>query len=234
MTTPPSTRRFARRPAENPARSEILLDIAGHVPPSRERASADPALRARKIAAHAALATSATAGVLALPPGPLGWVTIAPELYATWRMQRQMVSDIASACGRRDSLGREQMLYCLFGHTAAGAFRDIVIRVGERYLVRRAPLSTLYAIANKIVLRIAQRSASRVVTRWIPALGAAAVAGYVYLDTAKVADTAIALFENEVLVGDVDATGATVVPAGRVRTVRDARRQSAVPMPPGQ
>ena len=69
------------------------------------------------------------------------------------------------------------------GHTAAGVFKDLVVQVGERYLVRRTPLAGLYAVGNKIALLIAQRSAGRLVTRWVPALGALGVAGFVYVDT---------------------------------------------------
>ena len=42
-------------------------------------------------AAKAALA----AGTLALPPGPLGWATIAPEMLAVWHIQRQLVEAAA-------------------------------------------------------------------------------------------------------------------------------------------
>src|SRR5690606_24777320 len=140
------------------------------------------------------------------------WLTIAPELYAVWKQQAQLVSDIAGAYGKRQLLTREQMLYCLFSHTAAGAFRSLVIRVGERYVIRRAPLSALYAIANKIALRIAQRSAGRIVTRWVPALGALGVAGYVYYDTGKVADSSIELFSRDVKIeGELEVEGANAL-----------------------
>jgi hypothetical protein len=103
------------------------------------------------------------------------------------------------------------MLYCLFSHTSAKAFQDIVVRVGERYLIRRAPLSVLVAIANKIALRIAQRSAGRMITRWVPAVGALGVAGFVYVDTGKVADNSIDFFERDVKIeGSVETATAEV------------------------
>ncbi len=203
MPTLSTSTRFASRvPPEQTPYTEQILELVGSVPPSREAAHEDPASRSRIIASRASIATASLAGALSLPPGALGWLTIGPELVSVWRMQRQMVADIAGAYGRTDLLTREHMLYCLFGHTAAGAFRDIVIRAGERYLVRRAPLSALYAIANKIALRIAQRGASRIVTRWFPILGSVGIAGYVYLDTAKVADAAIAMCDAHELVDD--------------------------------
>jgi hypothetical protein len=199
---------FASRVSGEPGLAEKLLDLVGRIPTPRERKAADPAARARVIARTAAAKAAASAGTLALPPGPIGWLTIAPELYAVWKIQAQMVADIAGAYGKPELLTREQMLYCLFSHTAAGAFRDLVIRIGERYVIRRAPLAALYAIGNKIALRIAQRSAGRMVTRWVPALGALGVAGYVYFDTGRVADASIELFAADVRIeGELEVEG---------------------------
>ena len=183
-----------------------LLDLVGDIPAARESQSAAPDARARSIARLAAGKAAASAGALALPPGPLGWLTIAPELYAVWRIQAQMVADIAGAYGKPELLGREQMLYCLFSHTSAKVFQDLVVRVGQRYVVRRAPVSALYGIANKVTLRIMQRSASRLVTRWVPLLGAMGVAGYVFVDTGRVADASIELFAADVRIeGQVES-----------------------------
>lgn len=192
--------RFSRRASVKPGATEQLLEMVGSIPRPRTRARVEARQLAQRVGMRASMKTAATAGALALPPGVLGWITIAPELYVVWKMQRQMVSDIAGLYGASDRLNREQMLYCLFGHTAAGAFRDVVIRAGERFIVRRAPLSALYAIANKIVLRVAQRSATRVVTRWVPLAGSIGIAGYVYMDTGKVAETTIALFESGMVI----------------------------------
>lgn len=219
MPKPDPAKRFSSRTAARDSLSERLLDLVGDIPAPRTTVSRNPGVRTKVLARSTAIKAAATAGTLALPPGPLGWLTIAPELLAVWKMQRQMVADIAGVHGREDLLSREQMLFCLFGHTAAGAFRDVIIRAGERYLIRKAPLSALYAIANKVVLRIAQRSASRLVTRWIPVAGALGVAGYVYIDTGKVADTAIALFQSDVSI-EGEASVAEPVAAKRKRVPR--------------
>jgi hypothetical protein len=224
---------FARRISGDPGLAEKLLDVVGRIPTPRESESAEPEARARQIARNTAIKSAASAGTLALPPGPLGWLTIAPELYAVWKMQAQMVADIAGAYGKPELLTREQMLYCLFGHTAAGAFRDLVIRVGQRYVVRRAPLSALYAIGNKVALRVAQRSAGRVVTRWIPALGALGVAGYVYLDTGRVADTSIELFAADVRIeGEIEVEGVAAMADAEDAAAPAPRKRAARPKSP--
>jgi hypothetical protein len=194
---------FARRVGDHGV-VERLLDLVGDIPDSDEPHAAQPRARSRALGRAAAAKAASTAGALALPPGPLGWITIAPELYAVWKIQAQMVADIAAAHGKHHQLTREQMLFCLFSHTAASAFRDLVIRIGERHVVRRAPLSALYAIANKVAIRIAQRSASRLVTRWVPVVGAIGVAGYVYIDSGRVADASIGLFSTAITIEDGD------------------------------
>lgn len=219
-----SVQKFAVRMGERPTLADRLLDLVARIPTPREKEADVPAERASQIARAAAAKSAAAAGALALPPGALGWITITPELYAVWRLQAQMVADIAGAYGKTHLLGREQMLYCLFGHTAAGAFEDLIVRVGERWLIRRTPLSSLYAVGNKVAMLIAQRSAGRMVTRWVPVVGALGVAGFVYVDTGKVADTAIELFEHDVEVEEileavpVKTTSETRKPAKRAKT----------------
>jgi len=228
MKKPGSKQVFATRVSGQPGLVEKLLDVIGNIPEPREVRSDDPRQRSRAIARGSAAKAASAAGALALPPGPLGWLTIAPELYAVWKIQAQMVADIAGAHGKRDLLTREQMLYCLFSHTAAKAFRELVIRMGERYVVRRAPLSTLYAIANKVSVRIAQRSASRLITRWIPAVGALGVAGYVYVDTGRVADTAMDLFAADVRIeGELEVEGISALADAEQRAGRRTRANGA-------
>src|SRR5574342_881710 len=115
--------------------ARAILDVLARVPGTRERPTERPAERARQIAESAARRASVTAGALALPVGPIGWLTILPELMAVWRIQVQMVADIAGAYGKHATLTREHMLYCLFRYAAAQAVRDLVVRMGRRMLV---------------------------------------------------------------------------------------------------
>jgi hypothetical protein len=108
-----------------------------------------------------------TSGALALPPGPAGLITILPDLVAVWRIQAQMVADIAGAFGKAAVLSRAQMLYCLFRHSAAQAVRDLLVRFGERQLFQRA--------AARVGVRVAQRTIAKSVSRWLPIVGVVGV-----------------------------------------------------------
>lgn len=198
-------RALAVRPADDGSKPDVagrigaaILDFVGQVPPSQAAPSPTPAAAARELARRAAAKAAATAGGLALPPGPLGWLTVLPELVAVWRVQAAMVADIAALYGRQGTLTREQMLYCLFRHTASQAVRDLVVRAGERWLVRKATLGVLQSITRRIGMRLSERAVASAASRWLPVVGAMGVAGYAWYDTQQVAKAAIALFEREV------------------------------------
>lgn len=177
--------------------STAVLDMAGHIPPSRATAAAQPLEAARALTRTAAQQAAAVSGSLALAPGPLGLLTLLPDLVAVWRIQSQLVSDIAAVYGQSASLRKEHMLYCLFKHSAAQAVRDLAVRAGERWLIRQASGAALQAIAQRLGVRLSQQLVGAGAARFMPVLGAVGVGGYAYYDTTRVAASAIALFESQ-------------------------------------
>ena len=199
--------KLVARPSDSDVATTIASAILGFIadiPKSTERKRRDPTDSSRSTANSAAANAAMAAGALALPPGPLGWLTILPEMVAVWKIQAQMVADIAAFHGKKAMLTEEQLIYCLFKHTAAQAVRDLVVRVGERTLVRRASLRVLQTIAQKIGVQVTQRAIGKGLSRWLPVIGAVGVGAYAYFDTAQVATTAIELFS-----GDLDLQPAT-------------------------
>ncbi|OGB12654.1 MAG: hypothetical protein A3E51_03805 [Burkholderiales bacterium RIFCSPHIGHO2_12_FULL_67_38] len=175
---------------------QAILSVVGRVPASKERKSKTPADDARKKANAAAAKAALTAGALALPPGFVGWLTILPEMVGVWKIQRQLVADMAALYGKQSTLTPEQVVYCLFQHTAAQGVRDLVVRVGQRTLVRRASPLLIRTLTRRIGAKLAQRVAGKSAARWLPIVGAVGVGAYAYVDTAQVAATAIDLFEG--------------------------------------
>jgi hypothetical protein len=192
---------------------EAIVGSITRIPTTQLAESPLPAEAARGIAHHAALKAAAAAGTLGLPAGPIGWLTIFPEMMKVWQIQTQMVADLAGVYGQTACLSREQMTYCLFRHGAAMAVRDLVVRMGERYLVKRVSLQAFQAIAKRVGIKVSQRALGKALSRWVPVLGAVGVAGYAYFDTAQVAKTAIELFEGGLMIDPPDETGAST-PAG--------------------
>lgn len=178
--------------------SEALRTLVAKIPPSAETAVDDPIARARTLAKNAAFSAAALSGAMSLPPGPFGLLTVLPDLLAVWRMQQQLVADIAAAFGKREQLTPETMIICLFEHGSSAETARLLARYGDRVLVRHVAESTLRQLLGKIAIRISQRLAAKGFSRWLPVLGALGVGAYAYYDTSQVAATAIELFSKEI------------------------------------
>ena len=187
----------ARREQAAGTLAQAILDVLGDIPKTSKRESVSPEPAAREVANAAAAKAALFSGGLALPPGPFGWLTVLPDLIGIWRLQSQMVADIAALYGKTGDLGREQMLYCLFRHAAAQAVRDMAVRVGNRMVVNQMTVRALQSVAERVGVKLTQRSVGAAAARWIPIVGAVGVGAYAYYDTAQVARTAIELFRGE-------------------------------------
>ena len=178
--------------------ADAIENLVARVPPSREQSREEPAAAARAIARKAAVRAATLSGALALPPGVFGLLTVLPDLVAIWRIQAQMVSDLAGLYGKAMELTRTHMLYCLFRHASSQLARDVVVRAGQRFVVTQLSGGALRSVLTSIGISVSQRVAGTTASRWIPVLGAAAVAGYAYFDTLQVANTAIKLLEGKI------------------------------------
>src|ERR687897_2140133 len=161
----------------------VLFKVINEIPSSAEKRSSDAVLRARKLTAEASFRAAAISGALALPTGPLGWLTVLPDLAAIWRLQAQLVADIGAVFGKRGKLTEESIIYCLFRHAAAPVVRDLVTRMGERVIVRRVSVRAAEHLLESIGIRVIQRVVRGGLWRFLPVIGAIGVAGYAYYDT---------------------------------------------------
>lgn len=164
--------------------------VIADVPAPRTHAVSDPERQAEQVARRAAKQAAILSGSLALPPGPLGMLTVLPDIYLIWKTQRQMVADIFALYGRTAELTRVHMLYCLFRHAASQVMRDVVVRAGQRMVVQQLSGGALRTIVNRVGVNVSQRVVGTAASRWVPLAGAAAVGAYAYWDTLQVAKTA--------------------------------------------
>ena len=176
----------------------ILLKVIYEIPTSAEKETSEALIRSRKLISEASLKAAAISGALALPPGPLGWFTILPDLAAIWRLQAQMVADIGAVFGKQGKLTEESLIYCLFRHATAQVMRDLVTRMGQRVVVQRGSLRAAENVLESIGIKLVHRVARGGLWRLLPAIGALAVAGYAYYDTEQVGQTAIEFFSKEI------------------------------------
>lgn len=178
---------------------DALENVVAGVPKTREHAVEAPAAAARRLGRQAATRAAAVSGTLALPPGILGLLTVLPDLVAIWRIQAQLVADIAGLYGKEMQLTRTHLVYCLFRHAATHVARDFAVRAGERFVIRQASSGALRSAIGSVGMSLTQRVAGTTASRWLPVVGAVAVAGYAYFDTMQVAKTAVKMLELSTL-----------------------------------
>jgi len=182
--------------------TQAILHVISTVPDSDERIEKNPKERAQSLITTASMKAAGVAGVLALPPGPLGLLTVIPDLVTIWHIQRQLVADIAMVYGKSRVLGPEVMLWCLFKHGGAQAVNQLLIKAGEKLLVRRTTLKGLQQIAGKIGIRVTQKLLGRGLSRFLLVLGAGIMAYIAYSDTTSIGATCIETFEKEIEIED--------------------------------
>jgi hypothetical protein len=192
--------------------SGLIERVIADVPQARVGAMPNPAQAAERIAREAARNAALVSASLALPPGPLGMLTVLPDLFVIWKIQRQLVADIFALHGRSVELTRTHMLYCLFRHMASQVLRDVVVRAGERAVVRQLTASALSSTLTSLGISVAKRVTGTSASRWVPLVGAAAVGAYAYWDTLQVARTAgkvLATTRPPASTGDMSSADAT-------------------------
>ncbi len=192
----------------DPAAREVtgaIERVIADVPAPRSHPVARPDDEASALARKAAQRAAMVSGSLALPPGPLGMLTVLPDIYVIWRIQRQMVADIFGLYGRTGELTRTHMLYCLFRHAASQVLRDVAVRAGQRVVLQQLSSGALKGALTRVGATVTQRLAGTAAARWVPLAGAAAVASYAYWDTLQVAKTARRLLADP---GERPARGA--------------------------
>ena len=188
----------------------VIERVIAEVPAPRTHAVEHPQEAAERIARLAAQRAALVSGSLALPPGPIGLATVLPDLLLIWHTQRQMVADIFAVHGRTAELTRTHMLYCLFRHAASQVLRDLVVRSGQRFVVRQLSSSALSAITGRVGASLGRRVLGSATSRWIPLAGAAVVSAYAYWDTLQVARTA-----QKLLAGDTPEPQSRSADTGR-------------------
>lgn len=184
-----------RGPAAQAARA--ILGLLAVRPRAEPASGGTPAERAQALTQQAARRAAGISATAALAPGPLGLLTLLPDLVGVWTVQAQLVADIAAVYGRAATLSREEVLYCLFRHSSSQLLRDVVVRSGSRFLVRRLTGFMLRRLALGIGRVAGRRALGKLAARFVPLAGAGLVGRYAYLDTQQVAQTAIELFGAE-------------------------------------
>jgi hypothetical protein len=175
--------------------STLLFELITDIPESLYSPTENSDDKINKLIRQAAVKASMVSATLSVPAGVTGVLTSIPDIAAIWRIQAQLVSDIAATYGKFAQLSREAMVWCLFRHSAAQLVRDIAVRTGSRIVVQKLSLAALEVLLKKIGLKISTKLLGKIALRAIPAIGAIGNGAYSFYDTYEVGKTAAAYFK---------------------------------------
>jgi hypothetical protein len=175
--------------------SALLFELITDIPESLHSPTENSDEKIKKLIRQAAVKASLVSATLSVPAGVTGVLTSVPDIAAIWRIQAQLVSDIAATYGKFAQLSREAMVWCLFRHSAAQLVRDIAVRTGSRIVVQKVSFAVLETLLKKIGLKVSTKFLGRAALRAIPAIGALGNGAYSFYDTTEVGKTAAAYFK---------------------------------------
>ena len=143
--------------------------------------------------ASTALTNSAISGGASLVPGPWGMLAVVPELILVIRNQIALIYDIAAANGKKDMMTKElaAMVFVSAMGTSAGG---LLVVHGGKYLVKRASLQVFQRIVVILGGKITQQALKSVISKWLPGVGAAAMAVWTNYMTRQIGNKANEIF----------------------------------------
>ena len=154
-------------------------------------------------------------GALSLVPGPLGMAAAIPEILLVIRNQVKMVYEIGVAYDKDEVLTRELLLGITMSAAGVGTI-GLVAMHGSKVIVKRASLRVLQKMVGLLAGKITQQVLKSMVAKWVPFLGAAAIAVWTRYTTASIGRTAKQVLQLDITVehDDVADHDMVVEPAG--------------------
>lgn len=146
---------------------------------------------------------AAISGGFNLVPGPWGLVGIAPELTLILRNQLLLIYDIGMAYDQQKALTKELLAAVLLESLGVGA-GSLVVMQGSKILVKRVSLRFFQKVIALLSGRVTQQALKSALSKWVPILGAAAMATWVHYTTNKIGRNAAELLSKEIVVEEVE------------------------------
>jgi uncharacterized protein (DUF697 family) len=141
------------------------------------------------------------AGAANMVPGPWGALAIVPEITLIVRNQIQMIYDIGVAHGHEAHIDGTFLLN-IFATVMGGAGIGLATVQGGQLLMKRPALRILQKIIVWLGGKITQRVLKQFIAKWLPVVGAAAMAVWARQSTLDLGRKAAELLRHEVIWGD--------------------------------
>lgn len=163
-----------------------------------------------------------------LVPGPWGLVGIAPEIILVFKNQLSLIYDIGVAYGQSEILSKELLAGVLLDAFGIGA-GSLFVMYGRKLLVKRASLRVFQRIIALLTGKVTQQSLASALSKWVPVLGAAAMATWVHYMTKRIGRRATEIMAHDISLDEVEADDeSSVQPDGEAISPGSTEEQTAV------
>lgn len=150
-----------------------------------------------KLISSTALTNSAISGGASLIPGPYGMLAVVPEIILVTRNQISLIYDIAAAHGKKDLMTKELAAMVFVSAMGSGAGSLLVVH-GGKYLVRRTSLRVFQRLITILGGKITQQALKSTISKWLPGVGAAAMAAWTNYLTRQIGKKATEIFSSNI------------------------------------
>ena len=143
-------------------------------------------------------------GGTSLIPGPFRMIAAVPEIMLLIRNQLAMIYDIGMAHGKSRVLGRE-LLAGVFISALATSVGGLMVMHGGKVLVKRVALRVFQRVVALLAGRVTQQVLKSIVAKWLPLIGAAAMAAWARYSTAQIGKRAAEILAKPIQVEEEGA-----------------------------
>ena len=157
-------------------------------------------------------------GAMGLVPGPWGMVAVIPELLTVIRNQLAMIYDIGMAHGKSKVLTKE-LLAGIFITAMGASAGSLLVLHGNKVLVSRVTLRVFQKTVSLLAGRVTQQALKSAISKWLPIVGAAAMATWSIWMTQQTGKKAKEVFSKDIEVSEnpveegtkpIDVTATTI------------------------
>ncbi|MDA3812569.1 MAG: TerB family tellurite resistance protein [Spirochaetaceae bacterium] len=138
-------------------------------------------------------------GGAGLIPGPLGMLVVVPEISLIIKNQIEMIYDIGKANNKTGKELSKELVIGVFASSIGNAGIGLItIHVGT-VLVKRASLRVFQKIVAMVGGKVTQRLLKSIVAKWLPGVGAAAMAVWSKYTTNLIGEKAQEIFFKDII-----------------------------------
>ncbi|MBC7812866.1 MAG: TerB family tellurite resistance protein [Burkholderiales bacterium] len=152
----------------------------------------------------------AITGGISLIPGPWGMAAAVPEIAIIIRNQLAMIYDIGVAHGQSEVLNKELLAGIFLSALGTSVGGLLTIHSGK-FLVRRTSLRVFQRIVAILGGKVTQQVLKSMVSKWLPIVGAAAMAIWSYYSTRQIGKKALQILEKPIEIVELDSDDADIL-----------------------